>query len=168
MAIAEFSKFVGILSAALSQHHLLGLGHLMKRADSLAKTLMLGKIEGGRRKGATEDERVRWHHRLNGHDLEQTPGDSGGQGSLARCGPWGRKESDTTERLNSSICQLSCAQRHSSHGHQQNSSAASPHASHARHLESQNKYHHNRDTTTTTRVHTLSSAPPEQTAGHLK
>ena len=41
-------------------------GHLMQRADSFEKTLMLGKIEGGRRKGTTEDEMVGWHHRLNG------------------------------------------------------------------------------------------------------
>ena len=57
MAIAEFSKFVGILSAALSQHHLLGFGHLRKRADSLAKTLRLGKIEGRRRRGR---QSMRW------------------------------------------------------------------------------------------------------------
>ena len=59
MAIAEFSKFVGILSAALSQHHLLGFGHLRKRVDSLAKTLRLGKIEGRRRRGR---QRMRWSH----------------------------------------------------------------------------------------------------------
>ena len=48
----------------------------------------------------TEDEIFGWHHRLNGHDFEQTPGDSEGQGSLACHSPWGHKESDTTERLN--------------------------------------------------------------------
>ena len=48
----------------------------------------------------TEDEMVGWHHQLNGHEFEQAPGDGEGQGSLARCSPWGRKESDTTERLN--------------------------------------------------------------------
>ena len=37
----------------------------------------------------TEDEMVGWHHRVNGHDFEQTPGDSEGQGSLACCSPWG-------------------------------------------------------------------------------
>ena len=42
-------------------------GHLMQRADSFEKTLMLGKIEGGEEKGMTEDEMVGWHHRLNGH-----------------------------------------------------------------------------------------------------
>ena len=51
-------------------------GHLMRRADSLEKTLMLGKIEGERREGMTEDEMVGWHHRLGGHEFEQTPGDS--------------------------------------------------------------------------------------------
>ena len=40
---------------------------------------------------------VGWHHRLNGHEFEQTAGVSDGQGGLARCGPWGHKESDTTE-----------------------------------------------------------------------
>ena len=42
-------------------------GHLMRRTDSLEKTLMLGKIEGGRKRGWQEDEMVGWHHRLNGH-----------------------------------------------------------------------------------------------------
>ena len=41
------------------------------------------------------------HHRLDGHGFEQAPGDGEGQGGLAGCGPWGRKELDTTERLNS-------------------------------------------------------------------
>ena len=48
----------------------------------------------------TEDEIVGWYHRLNGHELEQTPGDGEGQGRLACCSPWGHKESDVTERLN--------------------------------------------------------------------
>ena len=47
-------------------------GHLMQRGDSLEKTLMLGKTEGGRRR--TEDEMVGWHHRLNGHGFGWTPG----------------------------------------------------------------------------------------------
>ena len=63
----------------------------MQRADSLENTLMLGK---------TEDEMVGWHHRLNGHEFEQAPGDGEGQGSLACCSPWGHKESDMTEQLN--------------------------------------------------------------------
>ena len=44
-------------------------GHLMGRADSLEKTLMLGKIEGRRRRGTAEDEMVGWHHQLNGHEF---------------------------------------------------------------------------------------------------
>ena len=48
----------------------------------------------------TEDEMVGWHHRLDGHEFEQTLGVGGGQGSLACCSLWGRKESDTTEPLN--------------------------------------------------------------------
>ena len=48
----------------------------------------------------TEDEMIGWHHRLNGHEFEQAPGDGEGQGSLACCSPWGCKESDTTVRLN--------------------------------------------------------------------
>ena len=43
-----------------------------------------------------EDGRVGWQHQLSGYELEQTPGDSGGQGSLACCSPWDLKESDTT------------------------------------------------------------------------
>ena len=74
-------------------------GYLMQRADSLEKTLMLGKMES-RKKGATEDGMAGWHHRLNGHEFEQIPGDSGGQRSLACCSPWGCKELNTTEQLN--------------------------------------------------------------------
>ena len=48
----------------------------------------------------TGDEMVGWHHRLNGHEFEQAPGDSEGQGSLACCSPWGLKELDMTEQLN--------------------------------------------------------------------
>ena len=45
---------------------------------------------------------VAWHHRLNGHEFEQTLGDSKGQGSLVCCSPWGPKDSDLTEQLNNS------------------------------------------------------------------
>ena len=51
-------------------------------------------------KGMREDEMVGWHHRLDEREFEQAPGVGDGQGSLACCSPWGRKESDTTERLN--------------------------------------------------------------------
>ena len=46
---------------------------------------------------------VGWHHRLNGHEFEQAPGVGDGQGSLVCCSPWGHKESETTEQLNSNI-----------------------------------------------------------------
>ena len=59
-----------------------------------------GKDLGQEEKGVTEDEMVGRHHRLNGHEFEQALGVGDGQGSLACCSPWGRKESDTTERLN--------------------------------------------------------------------
>ena len=48
----------------------------------------------------TDDEMVGWHHRLNGHQFEQTLGDSEGLGSLACCSPWCLKELDMSERLN--------------------------------------------------------------------
>ena len=51
-------------------------------------------------KGTTDDEMIGWHHWLNGHEFEQAPGVGDGQGSLACCSPWSRKESDTTEQLN--------------------------------------------------------------------
>ena len=66
-------------------------GHLKQRTDSLEKTLMLGKIEGRRRRGVTENEMVGWHHRLNGHKFERTLGDSEEQGSLECWSPWGRR-----------------------------------------------------------------------------
>ena len=70
----------------------------MRKANLLEKTLNAGK-DRRQEKGAAEDEMVGWHHPLDGHEFEQTPGDSEGQGSLACCRPWGPKESDTTEGL---------------------------------------------------------------------
>ena len=70
-----------------------------------AKNWLIGKEPGAgkdqrQEKGTTEDEMVWWHHWLDGHEFEQALGVGDGQGSLARCSPRGRKESDTTERLN--------------------------------------------------------------------
>ena len=59
-----------------------------------------GKDWRRKEKGTTEDEMVGWHHWLDGHEFEPAPGDGKGQGSLVCCSPWGRKESATTERLN--------------------------------------------------------------------
>ena len=74
-------------------------GHLMRRADSLEKTPMLEKIEGRRRRG---QQRMRW---LDSIIDSMNMGLGGlwefdGQGGVACCGSWGRKESDMTERLN--------------------------------------------------------------------
>ena len=55
------------------------------------------------RKQATEDKMAGWHHRLSGHEFEQTLGDSERQGSLAGCSSWGHKESGTTKLLNNNI-----------------------------------------------------------------
>ena len=68
------------------------------------KNWLLGNIpdtgkDWRQEKGTTEDEMVGWHHRLDGHESEEAPGDGHGQGKLACSSPWGGKESDTTERL---------------------------------------------------------------------
>ena len=73
------------------------LWHLMRRTDSLEKTLMLRKTESKRRRGR---QRLRGLDSITDSMFEQTLGDSEGQGSLACCSSWGRKESDTTEGLN--------------------------------------------------------------------
>ena len=67
-------------------------GHQMRRADSLEKTLMLGKIESGRRRGRQRMRLVGWHHQLDGHEFEQALGVGDGQGSLACCSPWGCRD----------------------------------------------------------------------------
>ena len=72
-------------------------GHLMWRIDSLEKTL---RDWGQEEKGTTEDELAGWHHWLDGRESVWTPAVGDGQGGLACCDSWGRKESDTTERLN--------------------------------------------------------------------
>ena len=69
--------------------------HLMRRTDSLEKILVLGKIEGRRRRGRW-DEMVGWHHQLDGHVFEQASGVGDEQGGLMCCSPWGLKELDMT------------------------------------------------------------------------
>ena len=70
-------------------------GHIWSNKTNERESVLSEKEER-----APEDEMVRWHHWLNGHEFEQTPGDGGGQRSLACCSPWGHKELDTTEQLN--------------------------------------------------------------------
>ena len=73
----------------------------MWRVDSLVKTLMLGGIGGSMRRGWQRmSEMAGWHHQLDVHESKWTPGAGDGQGGLACCNSWGRKESDMTERLN--------------------------------------------------------------------
>ena len=67
------------------------------KSPFIGKDRDTGKDRRQEEKGTTEDEMVGWHHRLNGHEFEQTQGDSEGQGSLACYSPWGRKESDMTD-----------------------------------------------------------------------
>ena len=72
-------------------------GHLVQRVDSLKKTLILGGIEGRRKSGR---QRMRWLDSITDSmdvSLSETPGVDDGQGGLACCDSWGRKESDTTE-----------------------------------------------------------------------
>ena len=66
----------------------------------IGKDLYAGKYWRQEEKRMTEDEMVGWHHRLNGHEFESTLEVGDGQGGLACCNSWGRKESDTIERLN--------------------------------------------------------------------
>ena len=73
-------------------------GHLLQRVDSLEKT-DAGRDWGQQEKGR-EDEMAGWHHRLDGREFEWTLGVGDGQGGLVCCKSWGRKELDTTERLN--------------------------------------------------------------------
>ena len=78
-------------------------GHLMERIDSLEKTLMLGKIEGGRRRGRQSMKQLDGITDSSGHQFERTsPGDGEGQGSLACYSTWGCKESDMTLPLSNS------------------------------------------------------------------
>ena len=76
------------------------------KSQLIGKDPHAGKDWRQKKKRATEDEAVGWHHRLNGHEFEQTPGDSEGQGSLACCSPWGCKELGMTWGLNNNNKEL--------------------------------------------------------------
>ena len=78
-------------------------GHLMQRTNSLEKTLMLGKIEGRRRRGWKMMRMLGGITNLM-DEFEQASGVGEGQGSLVCCSPWGHKESDMTEQLNRTDC----------------------------------------------------------------
>ena len=72
------------------------------KCQLIGKDLDAGK-DWGQEKGATEDETVGWYYQLNGHEFEQTPRDSEGQGSLVCCSPWGLKELYMTEQQNNAL-----------------------------------------------------------------
>ena len=91
------SIWISILISILKLQY---FGQLMQRADSLEKDPDPGRDWRLQEKGTTEDEMVGWHHRLSGHEFEQTLGNGEGQRSLVCWSPWGRKELDTTEQLN--------------------------------------------------------------------
>ena len=75
-------------------------GHLIQRVDSLGKKPWCWEGLGAGGEGMTEDEMAGWHHRFNAHEFGWTLGVGDGQGGLACCDLWIRKESDTTEQLN--------------------------------------------------------------------
>ena len=70
------------------------------KSQLIGKDPDAGKDWRQEQKRATEDEMVGWHHRLNGHEFEQAPGDGEGEGSPECCSPWGHKELDMTEWQN--------------------------------------------------------------------
>ena len=87
-------------------------GHLMRKVDLLEKNSDTGRDWGQEEKGPTENGVSGWHHWLDGRESEGTLGVRDGQGSLACCDSWGRKESDKTERLNwlnTSVIKLSAS-----------------------------------------------------------
>ena len=99
---------LGLLSQGIKKANLVWLFHHFK---NLFFRMSLPSPGGQEEKGTTEDEMVGWHQRLGGHDFEQARGDADGQGSLASCSPWGCKESDMTERLDSlGQCTHECQQ----------------------------------------------------------
>ena len=87
------------LEGLMLELKLLYFGHLMQ-SWLIGKDSDAGRDWGQEEKGTTEHEMAGWHHGLNGCETEWTPGDGDGQGGLACCDSWGRKELDTTEWLN--------------------------------------------------------------------
>ena len=102
----EYSFLEGLMLKLKLQY----FGHMIQKAHSLEKTLILGKIKG---RGRSGQQKMRWldlinsmdltigFHQFNGQEFEQTPGDGERQGSLGFCSPWGHKEPNMTELLNS-------------------------------------------------------------------
>ena len=110
-AILSFKTFLSFINRLLDQSWVF-IGRTDAKAETpilwpphakswlIGKDLNAGRDCGQEEKGTTEDEMAGWHHRLYGHEFEWTPGVGNGQGGLAWCDSWGRKESDTTEWVN--------------------------------------------------------------------
>ena len=90
-----FNFFSGVLSLRCCTWAFSACGEL-----GLLSRCSAGKDRGQEEKGMTEDQMVGWHHQLDGQGFGWTPGVGDGQGGLARCGSWGRKESEVAERRN--------------------------------------------------------------------
>ena len=82
------------------------LDYYHRTIQLIGKDLDAGKDWGKEERGVTEDEMIRWHHQLNGHEFKQTPGDDEGQGTLVCCCIQCHKELDTTEQPNNSNTEL--------------------------------------------------------------
>ena len=112
-------KVMRVVSKTEAGHHLTGNSIILKihytfkcwgwssntwppdvKSQLIGRDPDAGKDRRREEKGMAEDEMVGWHHWLNGHEFEQAPEDGEGQWSLVRCSPWGHKESDTSEQLN--------------------------------------------------------------------
>ena len=93
----QFWVFIGGTDAE-AETPILGSPHA--KSWLIGKDPDAGRDWGQEEKGMTEDEMAGWHHPLDGHEFEWTPGVGDGQGGLACCDSWGRKELDMTERLN--------------------------------------------------------------------
>ena len=85
---------IGILTRDSHPECIMNYYKSSRKVNVISWDMLAGKDWGQEEKRVTEDEMVGWHHWLNGHEFEQTPGDSEGQGSLAYCSSWGHKESD--------------------------------------------------------------------------
>ena len=98
MSFDSLLVFTSLFCLLVSKLDVLWLRHA--KSWLIGKDSDAGRDWGQEEKGTTEDEMAGWHHWLNGCESEWTPGVGDGQGGLACCNSWGRKESDTSERLN--------------------------------------------------------------------
>ena len=105
--LAQWRQGLFLMKAVMIRMNRFGvISGIHAKAQLIGKDSDAGKDWGQEEKGTIEDEKVGWHHRLNGHEFEQAPGVSKGQGSLVCWSPWGHKELDNdlaTEQHSSSL-----------------------------------------------------------------